>query len=91
MNYEWSSAATHAGLRRDRLLSPDIDKWVPVGNWLDWLAEAESDDLVAQLRLHTRTGRPLGVDTFVLELETKSGRRLHALPRGRPIGAPENG
>lgn len=90
-NYEWSSAAAHAGLRRDRLLAADIDKWVSVGDWSDWLAEAEPEDLVGRLRLHTRTGRPLGVEAFVQELETQSGRRLQALPRGRPIGRPENG
>lgn len=86
VNYEWSSAPAHAGLRRDRLLAPDIDRWVPVESWSDWLGEAESADLATRLRLHTRTGRPLGVDVFVRNLETQSGRRLHALPRGRPGG-----
>jgi putative transposase len=90
-NYDWSSAAAHAGLRRDRLLASGIDKWVSVGDWSDWLAEAEPEGLVARLRLHTRTGRPLGVDAFVRGLETQSGRRLHALPRGRPGGRQENG
>lgn len=90
-SYEWSSAATHAGLRRDRLLASDIDKWVSVDAWSDWLAEAEPEDLVTRLRLHTRTGRPLGIDTFVRDLETQSGRKLHALPRGRPGRKRENG
>ena len=91
VNYEWSSAATHAGLKRDRLLVPDIDKWIPVDHWSDWLGEAETDDTIGQLRLHTRTGRPLGDDGFVRELETQASRRLHALPRGRPVGKSENG
>ena len=91
VNYEWSSAAAHAGLRRDRLLAPDIDKWIPVENWSDWLEEAEPEDITTRLRLHTRTGRPLGVDAFVQGLEMRSGRRLHALPRGRPCGRQENG
>jgi putative transposase len=91
VNYEWSSAAPHAGLRRDRLLAADIEKWVSVGDWSDWLAEAEPEDLVCQLRLNTRTGRPLGEEGFVHRLETESGRRLHALPRGRPVTTQENG
>jgi putative transposase len=90
-NYEWSSAPAHAGLRRDRLVAPGIDRWVSVENWSDWLGEAESGDLATRLRLHTRTGRPLGVDAFVRDLETQSGRRLHALPRGRPGARQENG
>lgn len=91
VSYEWSSAAAHSGLRRDRLLAADINKWVSVDDWSDWLGEAEPEELVARLRLHTRTGRPLGVDAFVRDLEAQSGRRLHALPRGRPGGRQENG
>ena len=91
VNYEWSSAAAHAGLRRDRLLASGIDRWVPVTDWSGWLAEAEPEDLTVRLRLHTRTGRPLGDDGFVRDLEARSERRLHALPRGRPQGSAENG
>ncbi len=90
-NYEWSSAAGHAGLRRDRLLAADVGRWVSVDDWSAWLAEAEPEDTITRMRLHTRTGRPFGVDTFVREIETRSGRRLHALPRGRPCGRQENG
>jgi len=91
VNYEWSSAAAHAGLRRDRLLSPDIGNWVSVVAWSEWLAEMEPENFATRLRLHTRTGRPLGQDSFVQKLEEKSGRRLRALPRGRPRGAVKNG
>lgn len=91
VNHEWSSAAAHAGLRRDRLLAPDISEWVSVADWSDWLAEAEPQDFVTRLRLHTRTGRPLGDATFVQKLEKENGRRLHALPCGRPSGSKENG
>jgi putative transposase len=90
-NYEWSSAAAHSRLRRDRLLVADIDKRIPVDDWLAWLGETEADDLVTLLRLHTRTGRPLGDEGFVRKLEKESGRRLHALPVGRPSGRSKNG
>lgn len=90
-SYEWSSAAAHAGLKRDRLLAPGIERWVTVEDWSEWLEEAESDELPDQLRLHTHTGRPWGGEGFVQELEIFSGRRLHALPRGRPSAKRENG
>ncbi|HSW62870.1 MAG TPA: transposase [Dissulfurispiraceae bacterium] len=35
-------------------------------------------------RLGTSRGRPLGSDAFIAELETFLGRRLRAMPRGRP-------
>jgi putative transposase len=91
VNYEWSSAAAHSGLRRDRLLVPGIDMWVSIDDWSAWLGETEADDLVTRLRLHTRTGRPLGDKCFVKKLEKESGRRLHALPVGRPGGRSKNG
>ena len=91
VNYEWSSAAAHAGLRRDRLLVPDVERWVSVEDWSAWLGESEADDLVTRLRLHTRTGRPLGGTGFVEKLERDSGRRLHALSVGRPGSKSENG
>ena len=36
------------------------------------------------MRLRTRTGRPLGSDSFMSKLESTLGRRLRALPVGRP-------
>jgi putative transposase len=91
VNYEWSSAAAHAGLRRDKLLVPDIDQWVSCEDWATWLTEAVPEALLGRLRLFTRTGRPLGDDGFVRTLEEQSDRRLHALPRGRPSGGEKNG
>jgi putative transposase len=91
VSYEWSSAAPHAGLRRDRILAPDISKWLSVDDWCAWLTEEDDDEQIRLLRGFTRTGRPLGRDGFVEQLEHESGRRLHALPRGRPCKAAENG
>ena len=39
---------------------------------------------IDKLRIHCRTGRPLGTDKFISKLETVVGRRLRALPVGRP-------
>ncbi len=39
---------------------------------------------IDKLRIHCRTGRPLGTDKFISKLETVIGRRLRALPVGRP-------
>jgi len=85
-NYAWSSAAAHSGLRADPLLS-DITKLktsAGIEDWAQWLRETEEGILLDQLRLNTRTGRPLGTTEFVSRIERKTGRILRPQPGGRP-------
>ena len=83
--YPWSSASAHCGLRADPVLSP-----LPSGleaikpNWAIWLEEDEDPDLLACLRLHTRTGRPAGDKRFVARLESLVRRVLWPQSVGRP-------
>jgi hypothetical protein len=48
------------------------------------LAEDIEEEEIRRLRISTHTGRPLGSDSFVSKLESMIGRRLRALPVGRP-------
>ena len=82
--YRWSSAAGHCGRRGDPLLSDAAELVEEVGDWSEWLREGEDELVVERLRLCTRTGRPAGSASFVRKLERKVGRRLRALPVGRP-------
>ena len=54
---------------------------------MDWERElrgrSEKED-IEKVRVYCRTGRPLGSDGFISKLESKLGRRLRALPVGRP-------
>ena len=86
--YPWSSAAAHCGRRPDPLLSP-LDGLVPVRteDWSAWLAEKEDEEMLATIRLHTRTGRPAGDKRFVSGLEARLGCRLQARPIGRLIAS----
>jgi len=69
----------------------DLSDWfeqMSVKEWKAMLeAVAESDAVVEQVRVHTRTGRPLGDDTFLSKVETLLGRRLPGRTRGRPKGS----
>jgi putative transposase len=73
-DYPWSSASAHCGLRQDPLLSPIPQSYGFVAeNWSDWLAErydTATDDLV---RKRTRTGKPVGGQDFIEDLELKLG------------------
>jgi len=77
----WSSASAHLAGSDDILVKvkPMLDR---VGNWRQYLlkVDSSSNDLVAQ---HTRTGRPLGSDSFVKKLENICGKPLAPKKTGR--------
>jgi len=84
-DYPWSSAASHCGLHLDPILSPlPLLRPPQTSNWSSWLADPEDETVLANIRLHTRTGRPLGHEDFVTDLEFRLGRRVRALANGRP-------
>jgi putative transposase len=83
-SYHWSSAAAHAGLRADNVLTVDARKLVGAGDWRAWLRETDEDELIQRLRLSTRTGRPFGDELFVGKAERATGRLLRPRPAGRP-------
>ena len=84
--YAWSSAAAHvdAGARSDML---NLSRWydrISAAQWRKELADGLSDSELRRLRSRTHTGRPLGSDSFLSKLERLLGRRVRALPVGRP-------
>lgn len=84
--YRWSSAAAHTG-QTDTSELLDLAWWRDIStdlNWKEVLSESEDGRSQAALRGHTHTGRPLGSDSFLSKLEHRLGRRLRALPIGRP-------
>ena len=85
--WRWSSAAAHCGLEKKSELL-DISLWkeeIKFDEWRKLLEQPDDKDIVSKLWLSTSRGRPLGSDAFIAKLETKLGRRIRALPRGRPI------
>ena len=55
-----------------------------IPDWKAYLSEGESDEWRAALKRATLSGRPMGSNRFVERMEEALGRRLDALPRGRP-------
>ena len=72
--WKWSSAPAHLMGTSDDLVNvePMLKR---VDNWSAYLSEG-SDRYDGLIQLHERTGRPLGSDTFIDELEKISGRPL---------------
>ncbi len=85
--YPWSSAAVHVGEKKDDGLL-DLCWWREyLGDESRWRAVLNSGidpDFGETFRLKTQTGRPLGTDGFLSQLEAQLGRRVRALPVGRP-------
>ena len=55
-----------------------------VDDWREFLAGGVSEEDYNALRKHERTGRPLGSERFVGQLDEKLGRVLKPQKGGRP-------
>jgi len=89
--YPWSSARAHCTKEGDPRGLLKLSAWfdaMPIKEWKATLKEiANSDTAIEHLRVYTRTGRPLGDDTFLSRLEATIGQRVRSIPRGRPKGS----
>ena len=79
--WPWSSAKAHLRGKNDELVDV-VPMLAQVPDWGNYLAEG-IDNEQALFTHHERTGRPLGSDAFITELEGICGRRLRPLKAGR--------
>lgn len=83
-DYKWSSARSHIYKETDTVLSGDCYLTKQVQDWAGYLEEREDNTVIDTIRSSTRTGRPCGDEGFVQTIEGILGRRLKAMPKGRP-------
>lgn len=78
----WSSARSHLGHESgDPLVDPaPLLELVP--DWRDFLTAGLTVKELDDLRLHERTGRPLGAESFIAGLEVQTGRMFKKRPPG---------
>lgn len=85
--YNWSSAAFHAGRRHD---DPLVDRSILldelVGNWEDYLEQPTATEELERLRGASSSSKPLGNRRFMKNLARRYGSRVHQRRRGRPPG-----
>ncbi len=81
-DYYWSSAMAHVSGRKDELLT-DFHLMLSIPDWASYLSKETSDVEKKLLRSHAKTGRPLGDDKFIDELEKITGRCLRKRKPGR--------
>jgi len=86
VEYPWSSARHHVTGQPDHLVTDSpIREMVPA-----WgaLLQQESEDELAVIRRHVRTGRPWGTERWLKALEQRVGRTLRPRKAGWPKGRP---
>lgn len=80
--WPWSSARSHISGQEDPLVEvAPMREWI--GNWAEYLASQEDEVLAEALRHHERTGRVLGSDEFIDNLEDTLTRSIKPGKRGR--------
>ncbi len=79
--WPWSSAKAHLCGQNDELVDVML-MLAQIPDWGEYLAEGIDHDPEV-FSQHERTGRPLGSEAFISELETICGRRLHPGKAGR--------
>jgi putative transposase len=88
-DWAWSSAGAHCGAG-EAVPFLDLAAWRAQTSPKEWKttlkAIAWDPAIQNEIRRGTYTGRPLGSDSFLSKLERRLGRRVRALPIGRPKG-----
>jgi len=85
-NWPWSSAGAHCGCRPtdDWLEMEAWNRRWSMESWKQYLRTAATESELDAIRQHTHTGRPLGGQEFVRDLEVTLQRRLVPQKGGRP-------
>jgi putative transposase len=86
--YPWSSARSHVTGSPDPVLTDGNFLQGAISDWGAYLSSAGDESIHRRVRERLKTGRPVGDAAFVRTLEGITGRRLEALPRGRPRKTP---
>lgn len=81
-HWPWSSARAHLE-GRDDLLTTAKPLGDRISDWRGYLNGPPPADFEVELRNHSRSGRPLGSDSFVKRLESLTGRKLRPGKAGR--------
>ena len=53
-----------------------------ISGWSEYLSTPETDNVLKQIRVNQTTGRPVGSEDFIAELERLTGRRFRKMASG---------
>ena len=84
-DYPWSSARWIVGDAHEDALATPSEMLADITDWRSFLKGSSCQ--LAELRKHTRTGRPLGSEAFVSRIELRIGRAVRPQKRGPKRGS----
>ena len=82
--FPWSSARGNCGIIHDALLDSESPILKDPENWRAILLDNLDDVVMKIIQKATESGRPLGSDNFIKEIEAKLKRNLKLSKPGRP-------
>lgn len=88
-DYPWSSAKAHVYREEDPLLS-DTFLVEEIDDWKSYLATCDEDEILEKIHKNSSTGRPLGNEQFITEVERLSGRTIRIKKPGPKNGLGQN-
>jgi putative transposase len=80
-DYRWSSASAHINGAVNPMI-PLKECLSDISDWKAFLHETDSPEFQRLFKQHQKTGRPLGDDGFLTNLETITGRKILPQKRG---------
>jgi putative transposase len=86
-DWPWSSATAHIKAKNDILVNVSPALSIVQDDWKRFLSKTDSSAQMETFRKHERSGRPLGSDSFVQNLEQKLNRILKPQKPGRKAKA----
>lgn len=87
-DWPWSSASAHVGNVDPAELVDSAGRWWRLfakrSGWEELVRHEQDSQVLEEIRRHTQTGRPLGSEAFLDDIERKVGYPVRLKSRGRP-------
>jgi putative transposase len=92
-DYNWSSFQSNANGKPSALCKPHAEylklgetKEERTAKYLAYCIQSTNEELLKEIRDSTNKGLAIGEESFKMEVEKLTGRRVRALKSGRPLG-----
>jgi len=83
-DYPYSSAKAHIQGLQDEILGKALFKSRQMEDYVELMKAGIKEEEIKNIRNHTRSGRPIDSERFIVKMERKLDRIFKVRPRGRP-------